>query len=171
MNEKELVILSKSGDKNAFSELYSLYSDRLYRYAFYRLANKEDAEDAVSEAVYSAFYQIGALKKPEAFSAWLFRILFFSCGAVIKARSERRNMVDINDMADKLTYSMESEFEKTELQQTLDILNDDEREIVLLSVVSGLKSNEIAKICDMTSGAVRSKLSRSLSKMRNFLEG
>ena len=171
MNEKELVILSKSGDRNAFSELYSLYSDRLYRYALYRLENREDAEDAVSDAVYSAFYQIGRLKKPEAFSAWIFRILYFSCGDVLKARSEIRKMLDINDMSEKLTYGLEDTINKTELQQALDILKDDEREIVLLSVVSGLKSNEIAKICDMTSGAVRSKLSRSLAKMRNFLEG
>ena len=171
MNEKELVILSKSGDRNAFSELYSLYGDKLYRYALYRLENKEDAEDAVGNAVYSAFYQIGRLKKPEAFSAWIFRILYFSCGEIIKARSERRKMVDINDVSEKLTYDMDNTVNKTELQQALDILKEEEREIVLLSVVSGLKSNEIAKICDMTPGAVRSKLSRSLAKMRNFLEG
>ena len=171
MNEKELVLLSKSGDRNAFSELYSLYSDKLYRYALYRLDDEHDAEDAVSDAVYSAFYQIGKLKKPEAFSAWLFRILYCSCCEILKARSERRKMADINDMSEKLTYNMDSEINKTELRQALDILKDDEREIVLLSVVSGLKSKEVAKICDMTPGAVRSKLARSLAKMRNFMEG
>ena len=171
MNEKELVLLSKGGNKEAFSELYSLYKDKLYRYAFYRLENRQDAEDAVSDAVYSAFYQIGRLKKPEAFSAWMFRILYFSCGEIIKARAKRRAMADINDMSEKLTYDMEETVNKTELQQALDILKDDEREIVLLSVVSGLNSKEISKICDMTPGSVRSKLSRSLAKMREFLEG
>ncbi len=171
MNEKELVLLSKGGNKEAFSELYSLYKDKLYRYAFYRLENRQDAEDAVSDAVYSAFYQIGRLKKPEAFSAWIFRILYVSCGEIIKARAKRRAMADINDMSEKLTYDMEETVNKTELQQALDILKDDEREIVLLSVVSGLNSKEISKICDMTPGSVRSKLSRSLAKMREFLEG
>lgn len=171
MNEKELVMLSKSGNREAFSQLYSLYSNKLYRYAFYRLENREDAEDAVSDAVYSAFYQIGRLKKPEAFSAWIFRILYCSCGEIIKARVKRRNMADINEMSEKLTYDIENTVIKTELSQALDILKDDEREIVLLSVVSGLNSKEIAKICDMTSGSVRSKLSRSLAKMREFLEG
>ena len=47
MDEKELVIRAKSGDKEAFAALYGLYSDRLYRYAFYRLQNESDAEDAV----------------------------------------------------------------------------------------------------------------------------
>lgn len=169
MDEKQLVLLSKRGDKEAFSKLYSLYKDKLYRYAFYRLENREDAEDAVGDAVYSAFYQIGSLKKAEAFSAWIFRILYCSCNNIIKTRMKRRNMLDINDMKDKLTYDMQNEIDKTELQQALSILKDEEREIVLLSVVSGLKSNEIAKICDLTAGSVRSKLSRGLSKMREYL--
>ena len=50
------------------------------------------------------------------------------------------------------------------------MVKDDEKEIVLLSVVAGFSSKEIGKIVDMTSGAVRSKLSRSLKKMRDFLE-
>ena len=171
MNERELVILSQSGDKDAFAQLYSLYKDKLYRYALYRLENKDDAEDAVGDAVYSAFYQLGKLKKPEAFSAWIFRILYCSCAEIIKARAARRNMKDINEVAEKLTYDMENTVNKTELSQALGILKEDEREIVLLSVVTGLNSKEIGKICDMTAGAVRSKLSRSLKKMRNFLEG
>ena len=171
MDEKKLVLLSKGGDREAFSKLYNLYSDKLYRYAFYRLENREDAEDAVSDAVYSAFYRIGGLKKPEAFSAWIFRILYCSCNRIIKARVNRRNMVDINEMSEKLSYGLEETINKTELQQALGILKDEEREIVLLSVVSGLNSKEIAKICDLTSGSVRSKLSRSLTKMREFLEG
>ncbi len=171
MNERELVLLSQSGDKDAFAQLYTLYKDKLYRYALYRLENQDDAEDAVSDAVYSAFYQIGQLKKPESFSAWIFRILYCSCAEIIKSRAERRKLKDINDMTEKLSYDMENTVNKTELSQALSILKPDEREIVLLSVISGLNSKEIGKICDMTSGSVRSKLSRSLSKMRNFLEG
>jgi RNA polymerase sigma-70 factor (ECF subfamily) len=56
-----------------------------------------------------------------------------------------------------------------ELAEALAILKDDEREIVLLSVVAGLTSNEIAKHTLLQPGAVRSKLSRSLAKMREFL--
>lgn len=59
---------------------------------------------------------------------------------------------------------------KTELAQALDILSSDEKEIVLLSVVGGFTSKEISKITGLTAGSVRSKLSRSLAKMRNYLE-
>ncbi|MCR5207765.1 MAG: RNA polymerase sigma factor [Eubacterium sp.] len=169
MDERQLIISAKQGDKDSFCELYSIYKDRLYRYALYRLGNPEDAEDAVSDCVLSAFKQIGNLKKPEAFSSWLFTILRASCVTYIVRQSLQNKTEDIDGMKDAAGSDMESTIRKTELQQALDILRDDEREIVLMSVVLGLNSKEIAKAVDMTSGAVRSKLSRSLKKMREFL--
>ena len=170
MNEKEIVVRAKEGDRDAFSELYGMYKDKLYRYAFYRLGNEDDAQDAVSDCVVSAYRQIDKLKKAEAFSSWLFRILYCACNAQIKARMQRRKMADINDMSETLTCDLENTIDKTELQEALSILKDDEKEIVLLSVVSGLSSKEIAEMTDLTSGSVRSKLSRSLKKMRDYLE-
>jgi RNA polymerase sigma-70 factor (ECF subfamily) len=171
MNEMQLVKYARAGDKQAFVALYSQYKDRLYRYAYYRLGNAADAEDAVSDCVLSAFRQIGKLRKPEAFTAWLFRILHCSCITLIEAQAAQRRMVALNSLPQEPSTDMQAAIEKTELQEALAILTDDERDIVLLSVVSGLTSKEIAAVTDYTAGAVRSKLSRSLAKMRNFLEG
>ena len=169
--EKSLVLKAKSGDKDAFCSLYTLYKDRLYRYAFYKLQNEEDAKDAVSDCVLSAFVQIGSLKKAEAFPAWIFRILYCSCTAITKKQIENRKNENFEDLENSLISDFESVNEKTELQQALGILKDVERDIVLLSVVGGFSSKEVGKMVDMTSGAVRSNLSRSLKKMKNFLEG
>ncbi len=165
-----MVIRATGGDQAAFCTLYGAYKDKLYRYALYRLGNPEDAEDAVSDCVVSAYRQMDKLKKPEAFSSWLFRILYCACNALIKAQMQQRKMVDINDIEGVLRTDMQQTVDKTELQQALDMLKEQEREIVLLSVISGLSSKEIAAITDLTPGAVRSKLSRSLKKMREFLE-
>lgn len=171
MDEKQLVIYARAGDKQAFVALYSQYKDRMYRYAYYRLGNAADAEDAVSDCVLSAFRQIKKLRKPEAFAAWLFRILYCSCITLIEAQAAQRQLADIHQLTREPSTDMQSAIEHTELQEALAQLTDDERDIVLLSVVSGLSSKEIAAITDYTAGAVRSKLSRSLAKMRNFLEG
>ena len=170
MNERELIIRAKSGDKEAFCTLYTLYKDRLYRYAHYRLGNPYDAEDAVSDCIASAYAQINKLKKPEAFAAWIFRILYCCCNSIIKLQSNGRETADISGFENVLTTDMQQAVDKTELAEALGTLKDDEREIVLLSAVFGLSSKEIARITDMTSGAVRSKLSRSLAKLRGFLQ-
>lgn len=174
MEEKYLVISAKSGDRQAFAVLYERYKDRLYRYAYYRLGNKEDAQDAVSDCILSAYRQISEIKRAESFSAWIFRILYCCCNEIIKQQINARRTDSFDSLENVLTQSsvntIENVVEKTQLQQALAILSDEEKEIVLLSVTAGFTSKEIANTCNLTAGSVRSKLSRSLKKMRMFLE-
>lgn len=166
MSEKELVSMAKNGDINAFCTLYGKYKSKLYSYAYYRLADRDDAEDAVQNCVLTAFEQIGKLRREEAFSAWIFRILSCACAGGVKEQIRRRN-TDAIENADFLTLFEDNTAERQELRQALDVLSDEERNIVLLAVVGGLKSKEIAKISGLTAGGVRSKLSRSLAKMKS----
>ena len=73
MDEKNLVTLAAGGDKNAFAALYTRYRDDLYRYAYFRLGNAEDARDAVSACIVSAYEGVYALRAAGAFRAWIFR--------------------------------------------------------------------------------------------------
>lgn len=169
MREKELIIKAKGGDINAFTILYSRYQKKLYSYAFYRLGNSADAEDAVSDCVLSAFEQLDQLKSAEAFSSWLFRILYCCCTSAMKNQINQRRMDNIDDYENMFCITYDETDEQIELKRALALLNEEEKEIVLLSVVAGFKSREIAKINGMTAGSVRSKLSRSLAKMKDYL--
>ena len=181
MDELKLIKLASRGDSNAFCSLYGLYKDRLYRYAFYRLGNRQDAEDAVSACVLSAWKQIGSLREPGAFPSWIFRILSASCGRMIRMQITRRNETDLDAGPEETSLSAEDRAGllssadpdpdlRLILQEALERLSEEERNIVLLSVVSGLKSGEIAQICGGTPGSVRSSLSRSLKKLRGYLK-
>ncbi len=169
MTEKKLVLLAQSGDINAFCCLYGKYKSKLYSYAYYKLGDLSDAEDAVSDCVLSAFEQIGKLKKAEAFPSWIFRILYCSCSALIKEQINRRSRDDIEEYVN-ISAPSDMFIEREELKHALAILGEEERNIVLLSVVAGFNSKEIAKITGLTAVNVRQKLSRSLSKMRKELE-
>ena len=57
-----LVKKAKERDTAAFSELYSIFSADMYRFALYMLNSKEDAEDAVQETVIAAFKQLSNLR-------------------------------------------------------------------------------------------------------------
>lgn len=56
-----------------------------------------------------------------------------------------------------------------ELREALATLSEEEKDIVLLSAVAGYSSKEIGQITKLKPATVRSKLSRSLAKMREFL--
>lgn len=117
----------------------------------------------------TAFEQLGKLKNPKAFSSWLFTILYHGCMSAIKEQIKRRNTCDIEDYANAFSYNNTVDVEREELKQALNRLSEDDRNIVLLSVVVGLNSKEIAKITGFTAGNVRQRLSRSLSKMKRYL--
>lgn len=170
MGEKELIRLSKNGNKQAFAELYGLYKDRLYRYAYYRLGNTYDAQDAVCDTVLSAFEQISSLKKASAFSAWIFKIHYTTCSKYITRQIDARESANLDDFKNSAKLSQEISTLSIELNEGLNRLKDQEREIVLLSIIAGFKSKEISELTGLTDGSVRSKLSRSLAKMREFLE-
>ena len=74
-NILSLIERSKTGDSNAFSELYSLYANEMYRFSLYMMGNSADAEDAMQEAIFSAWRNIHTLKENTSFKVWIFRIL------------------------------------------------------------------------------------------------
>ena len=163
-----LVREAQGGSREAFCSLYGLYKDNLYRYALYRLCDPTQAEDAVSECILAAWRDIGRLRSHAAFGSWIFRILHNICAASIRRDiAARENLGSI--CYDSWDTISDDPALAVELSEALSRLSDEEQEIVLLSAVSGLTSREISEITGLRPGAVRSKLSRSLSKMREFL--
>ena len=169
MNETELVRAASGGDRAAFCELYDMYRMRLYRYAFYKLGSREDAEDAVSSCILSAWQEIGEIKESKAFPAWIFRILRASCAKILKEKIGRKDDLS-EDALESVKASEEDPDTRLILMEALGTLSPESREMVLLSAVAGLSSKEIGDLYDMPAGTVRSRISRSMSDMRQVLE-
>ena len=167
MDEKSLIKQAIRGDKNAFASLYALYKDDLYRYAYFRLGNADDANDAVSSCVTAAYEGIYKLRAAGAFKGWIFKILYYSCGKLIADRQQQHNRADVEEL-DRLP-SQEDHL-SPELQEALASLGETDREIVLLGVVAGYNSKEIASMLGFNASTVRSRQARALAKMKAFLE-
>ena len=155
------------GDDEAFKLLYEdLYKD-MYRIAYYRLQNKEDAEDVVSETVFDMYKGISKLKDLSAYRAWAMKILNVKCSIKLKEYCQNRTE-DIETVAVKADYDVEDDSVlRADVKQALNILSNEEKTIVLCSAVAGMSSEEISKMTNLKSGTIRSKLSRALEKLRN----
>lgn len=149
------------GDPEAFASLYEMVYRDLYRYALYMLGQKEDAEDVVSETVMAAYAQIGQLKNPEAFRAWIFRILSNKC------RKQREAYLNRTGQLDEQMPDPGGDFtEGSMLRSALARLSEEEREIVCLHAFGGYKSHEIGRILQMNPATVRSREHRALDRLR-----
>ncbi len=165
---KGLVNKAKKGDTEAFGALYEMYATELYRFAVYYLNSPTAAQDAVQDTVLEAFKGIPKLKSPDKFKAWLFRIHSNVCKQHLRSVYISSDTVSLEnylspaDDAPPLSLALE-------VNGALNALDKDDREIVLLSVVCGCTGKEIAEMLDCPQGTVRSKLSRSLEKLRLIL--
>ena len=172
MNESELTVKAIAGSRDAFCDLYDLYRVRLYRYAYYKLSDRDDAEDAVSSCILSAWAEIGKLKDPEAFPAWIFRILRGACAGIIRTQIAGKKADSLDDLEGPSEVRSTAADPETSaiLMDALSTLDEESREMVLLSAVGGLTGKDISEMYGMPQGTVRSRLSRSFAAMRKMME-
>ena len=168
MDEKILVQRAVTGDKEAFAGLYTRYKDSLYRYAYFKLGNEPDAQDALNDCIVAAYQSIGTLRNEKLFSAWIFRILYRCCCAYVKTQIEQNTRADISSLERIATE--DPRLLSVEVREALSQLEPIDRDIVLLSTVAGYNSREVATLIGIKASTIRSRLSRSLKKMRTFLE-
>ena len=171
-NLAEVVRLAQGGDKAAFARLYSDVYEDLYRMAVFRLGNAQDAEDAVSETVMSAWRQIRRLRSAEAFRGWIFRILSNQCNGTLQKRYERDSHTASGEF-ERLLLDLPGDpgdfTEKVALEDLLSCLSEQEQEILGMYLYSGYGSREIAECLSLKPSTVRSKIRRALEKLKTAL--
>ena len=157
---------ARRGDKAAFGKLYEHFLPELYRYALYYLGTREAAQDAVQDTALEAFRGIVNLRDINAVKSWFFTILSNTCKQGLRSKYSAE-IVDIEQCFEvSAPERSEDVITAIELAVKLNSLSCDERETVLLSVICGYNSKEIAHMTGSKPGTVRSKLSRSLAKLR-----
>lgn len=152
-------------DAIAFKELYKTVYQDLYRFALCMMHHPQDAEDAVSEAVLSAYENIHKLRKKEAFRSWIFQILANVCRR--KLKSHERTETELKEDHASATYC---DGLRTDVERAFLILDEDDQLIIGLSVYGGYNSKEIGKMLKMNPNTVRSRRKRALEKMSWLLK-
>jgi len=117
------------------------------------------------------FGGIKNLREPEAFRSWMFRILSARCKRQVAQIVARKKEIDLDSYYETAEEAApETATRRAELSEALGTLSPEERQIVLLSVLEGYTTREIASMLEMPQGTVSSKLSRSLKKLRLQLQ-
>ena len=165
---ENLVVQAKEKDAEAFGELYSFYAKDMYRFALYYTGQAHLAEDAVSDAVLNAFQNIQNLKKNSSFKPWLFSILFNCCKRAQKEKALALQRVELS-VASGLSVEEYEKSDAADVKRLLSALDEDEREVLLLSFLGGYSSEEIGEMLSMRPGSVRSKKARSVKKLRKLM--
>lgn len=164
----DFVEKAKRGSEKAFMVLVDGMKHQLYKTAFVKLRNEEDALDAVQEALIKAFSSIGSLRENRFFKTWLIRILLNECHNIKKYKNK---VIPTEDHLIELKHISESDsIETLDIHNVLNQLDDIYKEVIDLRYNHDLKFYDIAKILDIPLGTVKSRLNRAHSLLRNHLK-
>ena len=164
MEGKDLIMHARQGDRDAFAEIYSQVYQDLYRFALYTLKNRHDAEDVVADTVMAAYEQIRKLRSEEAFRGWIFKI----CSNICK-RKLKEYLNKTEELPDDLIAATGDLAEDAHVRAAFARLSHEERLIISMHIFAGYTSKEIGGILHMSDNTVRSKESRALKKMEQFM--
>ena len=167
----DLIYQMSLGDKDAIGKLYELISDIVYAYALSKMKDTHDAEDVMHDTFVKIFRYASRYVKQGKPMAWIFTIEI----NIIKRHKELKGRhISYDESIGEdvpCEVSAEENLIKSDLvSKMLNVLDEAEREIVILHAVSGLKHREIASLIGIPLATVLSKYSRAIKKIQKEME-
>ena len=165
----ELVERARNGDHDAFSVLVNGSTPRLYGAAKLILRDPDRAQDAVQEALVLAWRHIRALRDPQAWDAWLYRLTVRACHRSARTH-HRRDVVELHVVSDREPASADdfptATADRDLIAREVSLLPLDQRTVMVLHFYLDLPLTEAANILDIPVGTAKSRLHRGLSTLR-----
>lgn len=138
--------------------------EKHYRIAYSYVKNVDDALDIVQEAILKAIVSLDNLKNPEYMKTWFYRILINT--SLDFLRKQKKIVVVDDESLSSYDSGKMDEYTDIDLYRTLDELPDNYRSIVVLRFFEDLKIEEIAELLNENVNTVKTRLYKSLDKLR-----
>ena len=180
VQRRDLLLLERAreGDLNGFNDLVVCYQDMLFALVVRMVPDRDQASDAVQEAFFSAYRNMGSFRGGSV-KSWLSRIAINAAMDTQRLRKRRPSepYPELEDdtwqppagaSADPVTSSLTSERHRV-LNAALAKITDDQRTAIVLYDVEGYDYTEIAEMTGVSLGTVKSRIHRGRLSMRDLL--
>lgn len=180
LQEKVWIDAAREGDPLAFEQLIHLYEKRVFALTSRMCKNPSDAEEAAQEAFLAAWQGLKFFRGEASFSTWLYRLASNACVDLLR-KEQRHRAVSGPSLNDEDTYmdiaddaaTPQELAERSELREQIEeglqSLSPEHREVLILRELHQLSYDEIAQTLDLDTGTVKSRISRGRKALRNFL--
>jgi RNA polymerase sigma-70 factor (ECF subfamily) len=172
---RKLISQAQHGNAESFGEIYDIFVERIYRYIYLKVNNKEEAEDLTQQVftkAWEALPQFKFYKNP--FSSWLYSI---ARNLIIDFYRKKKpdfsldgeNALDVVDNLDLVEQFAIQE----EVQRVLEFINQlpsEQKDLLLLRFVDDLSYDEIAAIMNKSPLTLRVIQHRALKRLKEIME-
>jgi len=181
-----LIRAFQGGDKAAFDQLVLRHQHKLFNLCYRFLGDYQEANDSAQDAFIKVYRSLKGFRFESAFSTWLYRIAVNTSKNKLKSAEYRRRkkMVPLDNPASLEhgspamgiqdgAHSPLMELEKKErmrlIQEAVNALPPEQKEVVALRDVEGFSYEEIVEITGLNPGTVKSRLARARLGLRKRL--
>jgi RNA polymerase sigma-70 factor (ECF subfamily) len=180
LTETDIIQKVKEGDKRAFAELVSTYSDRIYNLALRILRNREDAEDVLQETFLIVLQKLDTFDGRSSFFTWIYRI--GTNASLMKLRKKKLTFAEVPENPDLgakhdeqlfVDWSQDPSFniQNEEIKKTIDSaisqLSDIYRSVFILRDIEQLSIKETSNILSISEENVKIRLRRARLYLRD----
>ncbi|MEU1084841.1 RNA polymerase sigma factor SigM [Streptomyces sp. NPDC005908] len=177
VSDQDLLTRHVDGDAEAFGEIVRRHRGRLWAVALRTLGDREEAADAVQDALVSAYRAAHTFRGQSAVTTWLHRITVNAClDRARKAASRKTAPVDDAERLEQLLEPHESASAPAErndlhrqLIEAMGTLPPDQRAALVLVDMQGYPVAEAARILDVPTGTIKSRCARGRARLLPLL--
>ena len=189
IDDNELIERCRRGDSSALERLVLKYQKRLYNVILRICPNPDDAAELTQETFVKLIEKVGTFRGQSSFYTWLFRIAvnltlnyckrrgkvrYISIDKLVGAEGQSGKRELVSFLKDKSSCDPAELTEKKEIEQillaALERLEDKYRAIIVLRDIEDMSYEQIGASLDIELGTVKSRLSRSRTRLRKILE-
>ncbi len=169
--ERQLIKQARQWKKSALVEIYDRYSPGLYRYALRLLGKPSAAEDCVADTFERFLIALKRGGGPKDYlQAYLYRMAHnWVSDYYRKARPDIDELDQSMASAEKTDENVLRKMESQEIQLALSKISSEQRQVISLKHLEGLKNKEVALIMEKSVGAVKALEHRGLAKLERIL--
>lgn len=179
LKEKKLIykVVAKK-DPEAFGQLYDLYIEKVYRFIFFKVSNREEAEDLTSDAFLKTWNYLITLSDQEikSFSALIYKVARNNIIDFYRQRAKRQECsieIAIEEavaLEDDNQEKMQKKQEASQILKHLKKLKQEYQELIFLRYIEELSVKEISQILNKRQTNVRVTLHRAMNTLKKILQ-
>jgi len=174
-----LLQAARAGDSAAYDRVYNLYSDRVFRYLYARIGQREVAEDLTADVFVRLLqnlprFKVNAARPVASFSAFVYRV----AGNLLTDQYRKQKHRDHQDIDDQpfladgrpepFAQTAASE-NKNELMSAMRKLGAEQQAVLLYRFGDEYSVLEVAEIMGKTTGAIKALQHRAIANLRRIL--
>ncbi len=162
--------MKKQEKEKLYNQIYNKYHKDMFRYAMSLSKSKSEAEDIVQESLLRAWSAIDKLNDINSSKSWLLTIVKreFLRKIDFKKRKREEELTEA-EYSISSNFDMDKYAELNETIQTIMLLEEDYREILLLQSIYGYKVKEISELLEINENTISTRVFRARKQLKELM--